>query len=108
MKYEIMYVGNVDDNRVDAEVSYKRWYSRTWNVGAIVYKSSDGYTVEYLGKGRNMPGISEAIEKAKIGLEKYVNSDGTEMRDGSTRVGHALELMLQKDGTAMGVKLEKE
>jgi hypothetical protein len=108
MKFEITYVGNVDDNRVDAEVSYKRWYSRIWRIAAIVYKSADRYEIEYFGKGQNLPGISDTVEEAIKGLEKYVNSEGIKIGQGITRAAHSLELMLNKNGTAMGVKLAKE
>ncbi len=103
MKYELIYVSNIEDNRVDAEISFKRWYKRHWELAAIVYKSNGEFVIEQFNIKSDI-NVKKYIEEAKTRLSEYVNCEGAKVNNDSSRAEHALKLMLQTDGTSMGEK----
>jgi len=103
VKVETVYLGNVDENRVEAEISR----SDTNETLAIVYKSEGRMVVEQMIKGADRcPGYLKAVEDAKANLDDYVHPEGIEVDEGMSRAAHSLLLMLKKDGTAMGIKID--
>ena len=105
MKYEITYIGNIEENRVEAEISYKRWYKRTWEIGAVIYIRKGTFKIDYFNKGVELRALKNKIEKAKQGLLQYVNHEGIQVHEGLSRAEHSLKLLEKADGTAMGVKI---
>ena len=89
------------------EIYCKRWFKFSWEDIAIVYKHGGEFIVEPRELFSRSPDVKNLIEEAKVGLENYVNAEGVEQLEGSTSAGLALELMLKRDGTAMGVQLEE-
>ena len=106
MRFELIFAGNVDENRVDAEISCKRWYKRHWELAATVYKKEDRFEVLRFGRIGENSKTNKLIEEAKRGLDRYVNAEGISGDEGLTRAGIAFSLMKKSDGTALGQKIE--
>ena len=96
MKYELIFASNVDENRVEAEITCKYWYKTNWEDVAIIYKRKGEFVVERCEKFNESKEVSELVEAARSGLENYINAEGIELEEGITRAAAALKLQLKK------------
>ena len=105
--FKINFLGNVSDCRTEAEVSLRHSPSNTDPLCALVYEGESGHVVEWFGSAgeSKSPGLTAAVEDAKLGLLNYVNRRGLNPPEGLTRAGLSLWLLEKEDGTAMGVSL---
>ena len=102
--FSITFIGNVADCRTEAEVSLRHPPSDADPLCAVVYENVSGLVVEWFGVAQESksPGLTAAVDGAKLGLQAYVNRRGSNPPEGLTRAGLSLWLLEKTDGSAMG------
>jgi hypothetical protein len=100
--FETIIIGNPETCRTEAEISDK-----SGRRLAIVYEDPNGWHTEVLGDWvQQVPSSFDTlIEAAKEALSHYVNRRGENVPADMTVGALSLWLMLNDDGTAMGMKL---
>jgi hypothetical protein len=75
---------------------------------ALVYETSGGFVVSYLGAGSNrtLAGLEAAIAEAQAELLHYINRRGENRPHGITRPGLSLWLTERDDETVIGKPIE--
>ena len=101
-QYSISIFGNVQENRTEAEISFKLESGANEIFVGIVHANEAGWIVEH--EHQKIPLPEQEIENAKLKLREYVNRKGIEVSPEMSPADHSLLLMLKEDGTAMGQK----
>jgi len=100
----VHFFGNAGECRTEAEISVSTGDGVSRDI-AIVYETVDGWHVETLSPGladQFSGELPAAVERAKSGLQRYVNRLGINPPEGLSVTGLSAWLMEKDDGTIMG------
>jgi len=105
--FSIQYCANLDACRTEARILRSSAPGEEALV-AVVYDSSQGVVVSYLGAAvanPALPGLDAAVAEARSELVHYINRTGENRPRGITRPGLSLWLTERDDETVIGKPL---
>ncbi len=108
-RFSIQYCGNLQACRTEARILRTSGEAHEALV-ALVYDTSQGMVVDYLGSALTnpaaLPGLDAAITEARAELQHYINRRGENPPKGITRPGLSLWLTERDDETVVGMPHE--